>query len=36
MSKPTTKKTSQTIRANKRKGKAKAWRRRQRRRATGL
>jgi len=35
MSKQPTKKTSQTIRANKRKGKAKAWRKRQRKRANG-
>jgi hypothetical protein len=35
MRKPT-KKSSQNIRANKRKAKAKAWRRRQRTRATGL
>jgi hypothetical protein len=32
---PKTRKTSQQIRANKRKGKKKAWRRRQRARATG-
>jgi hypothetical protein len=36
MKKKATKKTSQQLRANKRKGKMKAWRRRQRSRATGL
>lgn len=35
MTKPASKKTSQAIRANKRKGKAKAWRKRQRKRANG-
>jgi hypothetical protein len=36
MSKAATKKTSQETRSNKRKGKAKAWRRRQRTRSTGI
>jgi hypothetical protein len=36
MSKPTTKKSSQAIRSNKRKAKRRATRRRQRARATGL